>query len=458
MFALLACLGCGGSATTQKRVHVTYWEKWTGGEASAMQVLVDEFNASQERIQVDLVSMAQIDRKLIVSTAGGNPPDLAGIWLAQIASFADRGALMSLDGFMRADAVRAGAPAEAAPGAFLARYTPVYAAMCRQGDTIHALPTTPATIALHWNKRLFREAGLDPERPPRTRAELDDFARRLTKRDPETGAILQAGFLPQEPGWWMWANPLWFGGSYVDAAGGISVGRDPANVASLRWLRSYTEEYGKDALQRFTSGFGTFGTPQAAFFTGKVAMVLQGVWLNNYIGQFSPGLEYGVAAWPAIDEAAAAGPPFTVAEADMIVIPTGAREPEAAWEFLRYLSSANPGARTREELRGMERLCFLQEKNSPLREWSPYFEQHHPHPYIRLFRELAESPAAIFLPSLGVWPEYVREINAAHDKVRLLQADPGTAFSYVQERMEPSWRRHRESVARQAEAAAEAAP
>lgn len=438
-----------GSAE-KSRVQLTYWEKWTGAEAEAMQAVVDEFNASQDGIWVNFVSMAQIDRKLIVATAGGDPPDIAGIWLPQIASFADRGALLPLDDFMREDADRAGDGVDV----FLERYVPVYAAMCRTpGGPVYALPTTPSVVALHWNKTLFREAGLDPERPPRTRKELDEMARRLTRTDPVTGAITQAGFLPQEPGWWMWANPLWFGGSFLDADGEVSIGHDPANVASLRWLRSYTEEYGVDALQQFTSGFGTFGSPQSAFFDGKVAMVLQGVWLNNYIRQFSPGLDYGVAPWPAVDEAAANGPPFALAEADMIVIPTGAKHPREAWEFIKHLSSSNPQADRKEDLRGMERLCFLQEKNSPLREWSPFFTNSHPHPEIQFFRMLSESKLAVFVPQMGVWQEYLREINTAHEKVRLLKAEPETAFKYVQERMESSWRRHRESVARQAAAA-----
>ncbi len=450
----LAGRGCGDRSGGE-RVRITYWEKWTGAESAAMQAVVDEFNASQDRITVDFVSVSQMDRKVIAATAGGNPPDLAGIWLPYIASFADCGALLPLDEFMEADrSSESPAPDFArAGGDFLARYVPVYAKMSLHRGRVYGLVTTPSTVALHWNKTLFREAGLDPEKPPRTLAELDQFARRLTRRDPVTGAILQAGFLPQEPGWWLWANPLWFGGSFMDAEGEISVGRDKANVAALRWLRGYTDEYGSDSLQRFTSGFGTFGSPQSAFFNGKVAMVLQGVWMNNYIRQFAPGMDYGVAAWPSVREGEGGGAPFTVAEADMIVIPRGAKHPKEAWEFIRYLSSANIGADSREKLRGMETLCYLQEKNSPLREWSPFFSGHHPHPHIALFRALAESPRAQFNPSMGIWQEYLRELNTANEKVRLAAADPETTYDYVQRRVEASWARHRASLARQQAAA-----
>ncbi len=32
------------------RMLVTYWEKWTGEEKAAMQAVVDDFNASQNRL------------------------------------------------------------------------------------------------------------------------------------------------------------------------------------------------------------------------------------------------------------------------------------------------------------------------------------------------------------------------------------------------------------------------
>ncbi len=455
---MIGWTGCARPSADDERVRVTYWEKWTGEEAAALQTVVDEFNRSQQRVRVDLVSMAQIDRKLIVATAGGNPPDLAGVWLPQIVSLAERSALRPLDDLIQADARAAGRPESEAVAAHLARFEPVYAGMMQARGRVYAQPLTPTATALHWNKSLFRAAGLDPERPPRTRAELDEFARRLTVRDPATGAIVRAGFLPQEPGWWLWANPVWFGASFLDPQGEVAIGHDPGALAALRWLRGYTEEYGADELKRFISGFGTFGSPQAAFFSGKVAMVLQGVWFDDYIRQFAPGLDYGAAAWPALDEAAAEGPPFTVAEADLLVIPRGARHPEAAWEFIRYLNTVRLDAREPGELAGLERLCFRLGRNSPLREWSPAFAERHPHPYIGLFRELAASPRAMTAPLIGVWLEYLRELNTANERVRLLQATPEQALADVQARMAPSWRRHRESVARQTRAAGEDTP
>jgi ABC-type glycerol-3-phosphate transport system substrate-binding protein len=438
-FSLIACsmalVGC--DKKTDDKVHITYWEKWTGVEGEAMQATVDAFNRSQDKIEVEYLAVSNADRKTLVATAGGDPPDVAGLFTYNVYSFADDAALTPLDEFIKKD----GQSVET----WLARYYPVYADMCSYRGTVWALPSTPAATGLHWNKALFRDAGLDPERPPQTIAELDEFAEKLTKRDPKTGQLLQLGFLPQEPGWWPWAFPVWFGGPLME--GERITAKTPGSQAAFEWIESYSRKYGLDAIKSFTSGFGNFSSPQSAFFSGKVAMVVQGVWLNNFIRQYAPGLEYGVSGWPATPNGVK---DFTVADSDVLVIPRGAKHPNEAWEFIKYINSTNPKAERKEELSGMELLCYLQEKNSPLKEWSPFFEQHHPHPHIGLFRELAASSHAVSTPKMGIWEEYRREINNVFEGVRLLQRPPSDALDYCQARVEDSWNWHIANLARRA--------
>lgn len=441
MALLLAVhLLCGCEKPTDGKIHITYWEKWTGAEGEAMQKVVDAFNRSQDRIVVDYLSVSNVDRKTVVAAAGGDPPDVAGLWNYTVYSFADEKALTPFDDFIRKDGYT--------PDQWLSRYYPIYGNMCRYRGNVWALPSSPTTIALHWNKQLFREAGLDPERPPRTIAELDAYDKKLLKRD-ASGAIIQVGFLPQEPGWWSWAFPQWFGGSLWDGQH-ITAGTDPRNAVALDWVQSFTRDLGLPTVQAFTAGFGGFGSPQTAFFSGKVAMVFQGVWLNTYIKQFAPGMDYGVAPWPVampgLDN-------FTVADADVLTIPRGAKHPAEAWEFIKYVNSTNPDARSREELVGMELLCFLHERNSPIKQWSPYFEQHHPHPYVKVFRALAESPHAIQTPKMGIWQQYSGEIGNAIDNVRTMRATPEEALGFCQRRMSEAWAWHQRRLERRDETA-----
>lgn len=436
---LLAALGVAAVSAGPDpagRVRITYWEKWTGGEGRAMQRVVDQFNASQDRIWVDFLTVAQIDRKTIVATAGGDPPDVAGVWGPTIGVLADNHGLLPLDDFIRAEG---GEPAQ-----FLERYQPGYRQICLHEGTVYGLITASSTIALHWNKTLFREAGLDPERPPRTVEELDAMARTLTRRNPTTGRLTQMGFLPQEPGWWPWMFPVWFGGSLYEG-GEVTLGRHPANLKAFEWVADYTRAYGADEVKAFATGFGGFASPQAAFFSGKVAMVFQGSWLHTYIQQYAPGLDYGVAPLP---DASPDRPGFTPVEADVVVIPRGTKHPREAWEFLKFLSTSNPRAERLEELRGIELLGFLQERPTALREWSPYFVRHHRHPYLQVFRRQADSPHAMRTPETGMWQEYLREINWVFEKTRLLEAAPAVALARAQERAALSLRRHTEVMKR----------
>lgn len=422
--AILAGLGAGllscRQAADDGRIRLAYWEKWTGFEADAMRRVVEDFNASQDRIRVTYLPVSQVERKTLIATAGGDPPDIAGLFVYNIASFADADALVPLDDFIR----RAGLPDD--------HYLPVYRGMVTYRGQTWALPSTPTVTALHWNKALFREVGLDPEQPPRTLAELDAFAEKLTRFGPD-GSLECIGFLPQEPVWFAWAYPEWFGGRLWDGEG--ITAEDPRNVESMRWVRSYSEKYGLDRIREFTSGFGNFSSPQNPFFSGRVAMVFQGVWMHNYITKFAPGMEWGAAAWPRTP----GGPEgFAVADADVLAIPRGARHPEASWEFLRYVASQP----------AMEKLCAGQVKNSPLTRVSPEFLRDHAHPYIREMTALAAGPGATHIPNLGVWNEYNMELRDAFDRVRLLRATPEEAMARAQDRVATALVRHNRSLRR----------
>lgn len=395
------------------RVHVVYWEKWTGFEKDGMAAVVNEFNASQDRIYVEYITTSQVNQKALIATAGGVPPDVAGLWDGDVVVFADKNALIPLDEFVHGTNL--------GPG----HYVPLYWDMCTYRGKVWALPSTPATTALHWNKEMFERAGLDPERPPRTFAELDEFSRRLTRRDPDTKQIVEMGFLPPEPGWWHYGWGSFFGGRLWDGDRKVLFDTPPY-VEAFKWIRSYAQEYGVSALQTFRSSFGNFSSPQNPFMSKQVAMVLQGVWMNNYISQYAPDLKWGAAPFPVVK---AGDPPVTFGGLDVLMIPRGAKHPREAFEFIKYVNQQGP----------MERLCLSHRKNSPLREVSEEFYEKHRNPYIRMFQRLAWSENAVHAPHMSVWNEYSTEIWNAFDSVWLMTITPEQAAERVQKRIQKSW-------------------
>src|SRR5437870_1079337 len=87
------------------RVHISYWEKWTDFEGDAMRAVVNTFNRSQNRIFVDLLTVSQVEQKMLLATAGGNPPDVAGLYAYNVNVYADKNALLPQDDYCRRDGI-----------------------------------------------------------------------------------------------------------------------------------------------------------------------------------------------------------------------------------------------------------------------------------------------------------------------------------------------------------------
>ncbi len=419
LIAVLLCTlssGCSeshGKDLKGDRKVVTYWEKWTNFEKDAMLDIVKKYNESQDEVYVEFISTSTIDAKLLLATAGGNPPDIAGFWSHTVYNFADKGALIPLDEFMKKDGLSG------------SDYLPsVYEACTYKGFT-WGLPSTPATVALHYNKDLFREAGLDPDSPPQSIKELDEYAKKLTKVDSD-GKYTQLGFLPTDPGWWgtMWV--FWFGGSLVNESGTEILIDSEESKTAFNWVQSYLKDYDAQRIKDFEATHrGEFASPSNSFMSGRVAMKLQGVWMSSFIEKFSDNLDWGVAPFPSYHPDPEK--PATVVETDILVIPRGAKNVEEAWDFIRFVQ--------RQEI--MEELCLKHRKFSPLMEVSDEFYKEHANPYIRVFRELAESPNAQAVPKVPVWEEYRHEIEVAMEEIWLKGSPVEPTLEYIKKRIDP---------------------
>ncbi|MDE2126292.1 MAG: ABC transporter substrate-binding protein [Armatimonadetes bacterium] len=394
-----------------------YWEKWTGFEGEAMRQVVNAYNHSQNRIHVDLLTISGIENKTLFAISGGDPPDVAGLYGPNVAQYVDDHAIEPLDKYCAAAGINA------------SQYIPAYWRIGTLRGHIWALPSTPASTALHYNIDMLKAAGIS--RPPRTIEELDADSAKITKFGPN-GRVLIAGFIPQEPGWW---NSEWgfiFGGRLWDGHDRITA-NDPGNIRALTWIQSFSRQYGTQALSVFRSGFGTFSSPQNAFLGGKVAMELQGVWMSNYIHMFSPKLHWGAVPFPyPADRPDLANSTFV--DEDVLVIPRGAKHPRAAFDFIKYVESQ----------KGMEMLCLLQRKHTPLIKVSEYFIKHSENPYIRLFASLPRGKNTFFPPQIGIWPEYSAALNNAVDEVTLLRETPKQALDDVQVRIQRSFNEYLE--------------
>lgn len=444
---LLAFTGHPIPEKAKGKVIVRYWEKWTGKEAEQMMEIVDDFNRTvgeEKGIYVQYLSMTNINQKTLVATAAGVPPDVAGLWDGQVAQYAAIDALEPLDELA------------ASHGITEEYYKPVYWKGCQYNGKLWGLVSTPAAVALHYNKRIFQEkaaelkaAGLDPTRPPATFDELNRYAKALDTY--KTGAngkkeIKMSGYLPMEPGWFLQHTGLWFGAELYNEKTGKLELTQPGMVKAFDWVKSYSVQLGKDSMTEFRSGFGQFNSAQNPFLLGTVVMEQQGPWMANYIENLKPSMnrwkfrdkerektlsledrranyEWGAVPFPPIDPSLGK---VTYAGFDVLLIPRGAKHKKEAFEFIAYVN--------RQDV--MEKLNSLHCKNSPLRKVSPEFIKNHPNPYISVFEDLAASPNARGIPPIPIWPEVADEMSVMSQRIYLLEAEPKDALEESQKRLQ----------------------
>ncbi|MGQ0629216.1 MAG: extracellular solute-binding protein [Phycisphaerales bacterium] len=392
----------GGGEVPRGRLVLDYWEKWTGLEGEAMRGIVDDFNRSQDRLFVRYLVTSTIHEKAMIAIAGGSPPDVVGLNSYNVPTYAQAGAVVALD--------------ELAPAHGLALTD--YAAGMRQVMTHGgvgerqrwwATINTGGTLALYWNRGVFaeragelRKGGVDPTRAPATIEEMERAQSALEVAGPD-GSLLRTGHLHMEPGWWSWIWGYHFGGGLYDpAADRVLFDSGPTREA-YAWVQRTTGDTARaKVINTLRDGFGPYGTARSAFLTGEVAMVVQGPWMANQIKAFRPDLDYGVAPVPVSAGILEPERPVALIDTDVLMIPAGARHPEASMAFIAFTQ--------RQE--NVERLALAHCKGSPMVKVSEAFFAAHTNRGVRLHTDLAASPRAFVAPATPSWVEIKPLIDA----------------------------------------------
>ncbi len=404
--------GCSQhESSSTGKIHLKYWAVWTGFELAAMQSVVDQFNQSQDRIQVDLLSISQLEQKLLVAIAGGNPPDIASLGYEFLPYYAQKNAILPLDGYIARFCVSQD------------EFIPVFWDECTYDGYMWGLPIMGSAIALHYNKAQFREAGLDPEKPPVTMKELQDLETKLNVLN--GNQYERVAFLPSisVPDWWPYCWPWFFGGELWNGKDTLTL-TSPECVEAYQWAADYPKRLGMERVQPLRAGFGNlFASPQNPFLTGKLSMIFQGSWMANFIDKYAPSLEFGAAPMP-VKSAELYG--TTLVEADVQFIPSGTPHPSESFEFIRFVTT--PAIN--------EKLCTGFRCISPRRLRSSEFIQNHPNPYIAMFDKLVMGNKTHYAPKVSMWYEMLDETAVAFDQVWLHRKTPLEALTSAQARLQ----------------------
>ena len=303
-----------------ERTKVVFWHIFGSGPSrDAFDQIVSDFNLTNPKYIVEPVyaEFWTYEQKLLADIAAGTPPDVVMTDMTRAGQRAEANQILPLDEYINADKFDMSVFWE------YGQKDVVY-----KGQT-WGIPYGPDTRVLFYNKAHFAEVGLDPNKPPTTWDELWEYAHKL---DIGEGADLKrVGFNP----WWgnSWVLPLLYttGVELVNPEGPTFNFTDPKVLETAQWYKKWVDYYGKENLDLFASGFGTGA--QDPFMSGQVSMIIQ---VQAYIDDlltYAPDLDWGVALIPAHTTPASWGAGFD------LEIPNGAKNPDGAWEFIKYLTS-----------------------------------------------------------------------------------------------------------------------
>ncbi len=165
------------AAHAQKPVELTFYYPIAVGGAVTKTIdqMAADFEKENPDIKVKPVYAGTYQEsivKALTAFKSGQPPHLAVLLSTDMFTLIDEDAIVPIDGL-----------AGDGGTAWLDGFYPAFMENSRTGGKTWGVPFQRSTIVMYWNKELFKEAGLDPDKAPQNWDELVSFAKKLTKTD-----------------------------------------------------------------------------------------------------------------------------------------------------------------------------------------------------------------------------------------------------------------------------------
>ncbi len=197
--------------------------------------------------------------KAVTATKAGQGPQMAVVLAVDAYSLVDDELIVPFDTIAAGDADRA----------WLASFYPAFMANGTIDGHVWGIPFQRSTIVLYWNKDIFREIGLDPDKAPANWAEHAAFAEKAVKREGDRttrwGVQIPSSGFP----YWLYQAFVAQAGAELAGANGTKVNyNDPGAVEGLQYWLDLAHKH-----KAHPPGVVEWGTTPRDFLEGKVAMI-----------------------------------------------------------------------------------------------------------------------------------------------------------------------------------------
>ena len=195
--------------------------------------------------------------KAMTAMKGGQPPQLSVLLSTDVFTLMDENAIVPMDGLVE-------------DKAWFKEFYPAFMANGQIDGKTWSIPFQRSTIVLYWNKDAFKEAGLDPEKPPANWDEMASMAAKLVKKD-ASGNVTRWGIEIPTTGyayWMLQALAIENGQKLMNEPGTEVYLTAPKTVAALDYWVDLSR---KEAVM--PKGSIDWATLRTDFLEGKTVMM-----------------------------------------------------------------------------------------------------------------------------------------------------------------------------------------
>ena len=273
--------GEGAFQPPANNVELTVWNPFTGPDGNFFSQIVDDFNAATPTVKVTVQTQpgAEYTQRLEAAAAANQLPHVLAAGYDALPLLNENGIVVPIDEFAQTGGYDASMFPEAIWNAG------------QWKDQRVGIPIDTHPMILYYNKKLFTDAGLDPEAPPTDKASFEAAIKAISeKTDADRLQMVASG-----PGANFLVGILWAtlfyqgGGEWTNADFSEATFNSDAGVQASTYLKQLVDEMGVPKVES--------DAELNAFTQGKNAMMFNGIWQLS-AAQDALGDDLGVAPVP----------------------------------------------------------------------------------------------------------------------------------------------------------------
>lgn len=321
----------GASKKAAGKVSITLWHAMTNANLTTLQDLTAKFNASHPKIKVNLLNQASYTDTFTAYRAAagsGKLPDLVQIESILLQDMIDSKTIVPASSALKAD--KSFDAADVLPFAM---------SFFKVDKVQYAMPWNCSSQVMYYNKKVFEKAGLNPSKPPTTFSEYYSMSAQAKAKGGVsygTALKLSAGNIED---WVAQTGSLFL--NKENGRDGRATAVDFDNLDG-RKIFAFVEKMLSTKVASAVSptsydnllAIGNGSTAMAIDTSAALGTVLDLLNADKY-----PSVDLGVGPLPGLN-GAGQGVPYGGAGLYMVKRSSAAKQ-DAAWEFIKYLLSAD---------------------------------------------------------------------------------------------------------------------